>query len=59
MSWGTGDSVTLEGVKANKVTASMFVFEDPTAAATAAAATGAWHGGGQSGDMAAPADFWG
>ena len=54
ISWGTGDSVTLAGMKANKVTASMFVFEDPTAPA-AAASFSAFAGG----DMLTPPLDWG
>jgi Ca2+-binding RTX toxin-like protein len=53
VSWGTGDSVTLEGVKANKVTAAMFVFDDPTAPAAAGAAIMV------GGDMLVPVDYWG
>ncbi|HEX8643244.1 MAG TPA: calcium-binding protein [Allosphingosinicella sp.] len=36
VSWGTTDSITLVGMKAKQVSASMFVFEDPTAPAAAA-----------------------
>ncbi|HYJ29960.1 MAG TPA: calcium-binding protein [Allosphingosinicella sp.] len=54
VSWGTTDSITLNGMKANKVTAAMFVFEDPTApAATMASANFA------GGDMLTPPDYWG
>lgn len=54
ISWGTADSITLSGMKANKVTASMFVFEDPAAAAAAMSAPG-----GAGGDMLTPPDYWG
>jgi Ca2+-binding RTX toxin-like protein len=58
VSWGTGDSVTIEGMKANKVSASMFAFTDPSAAAAAGfAAFDLHHGHG--GDMLVPVGMLG
>jgi trimeric autotransporter adhesin len=54
VSWGTTDSITLNGMKANKVTASMFVFEDPTAPAAAMASSNF-----AGGDMLTPPEYWG
>ncbi|MEA3016748.1 MAG: hypothetical protein QOI38_1470, partial [Sphingomonadales bacterium] len=45
VSWGTSDSVTLLGMKPKQVSASIFVFDDPTAAAAAGLAFHSHQGG--------------
>jgi Ca2+-binding RTX toxin-like protein len=55
ISWGTGDSVTLDGYKASKLSAADFSFDPPSFAAASFAAMG---GGGHPGDMLTPPGSW-
>ena len=56
ISWGTGDSVTLDGYKASKLSAADFTFDAPSFAAASMAMDYGSHGGG--GHMTGPHEVW-
>jgi Ca2+-binding RTX toxin-like protein len=56
ISWGTGDSITLDGYKASKLTAANFTFDPPAMAFAAFMAGGG--GGAEPGDMLTPPGAW-
>ena len=56
ISWGTGDSITLDGYKASKLSAADFTFDAPSFAAASMAMDYGSHGGG--GHMTGPHEVW-